>query len=101
MREALIYRYLHGAPMVMGIPVHLVLILATVGTLGALVVNQWSGAGAIAFALGSLGVGFVLHLVHAQDRIVLPLLKLRMLYRFQPRVSSFAPSYQRVESLEG
>jgi hypothetical protein len=85
----------------MGIPVHLVLILATVGTLGALVVNQWSGAGAIAFALGSLGAGFVLHLVHAQDRIVLPLLKLRMLHRFQPRVSSFAPSYQRVESLEG
>jgi hypothetical protein len=101
MREALIYRYLHGAPMVLGIPVHLVLILATVGTLGALLVNQWSGAWAIAFAVGALGVGFVLHLVNAQDRIVLPLLRLRMRYRFQPRVSSFAPSYQQVESLEG
>ena len=100
MREALIYRYLHGAPMVLGIPVHLVLSLATVGTLGALLVNQWSGAGAIAFSLGALGAGFVLHLVHAQDRIVIPLLKLRMMHRFQARVSSFAPSYQRVSGLE-
>lgn len=101
MREVLIYRYLHGAPMVLGIPVHLVLTLATVGTLGALLVNQWSGAGAIAFALGALATGFVLHLAHAQDRIVLPMLRLRMRHRFQPRVSSFAPSYQRVEGVEG
>jgi hypothetical protein len=101
MRETLIYRTLHGAPMVLGIPVHLVLALAAVGTLGALLVNQWSGAWAIAFALGSIGVGFVLHLVNAQDRIVLPVLKLRLRHRFQDRVSSFAPSYQRVEGLEG
>jgi hypothetical protein len=100
MREALIYRYLHGAPMVLGIPVHLVLALAAVGTLGALLVNQWSGAWAIAFGLGSIGAGFVLHLVYAQDRIVLPILKLRLRHRFQDRVSSFAPSYQRVEGLE-
>jgi hypothetical protein len=101
MREALIYRYLHGAPMVFGIPVHLVLALATVGTLGALLVNQWSGAWAITFALGAIGAGFVLHLVNAQDRIVLPVLKLRLRHRFQDRVSSFAPSYQRVEGQEG
>jgi hypothetical protein len=101
MREALIYRYLHGAPMVLGIPVHLVLLLATVGTLGALLVNQWSGVWAIVFALGAIGAGFVLNLVNAQDRIVLPVLKLRMRHRFRDRVSSFAPSYQRVEGLEG
>lgn len=87
--------------MVLGIPVHLVLLLATVGTLGALLVNQWSGAWAIAFALGAIGAGFVLNLVNAQDRIVLPVLKLRMRHRFQERVSSFAPSYQRVSGLEG
>ena len=97
MREALIYRTLHGAPMVLGIPVHLVLVLATVGTLGALLVNQWSGVWAIAFALGTIGTGFVLNLVNAQDRVALPVLRLRMRHRFQDRVSSFAPSPQRVE----
>jgi Flp pilus assembly CpaF family ATPase len=39
MRETLIYRTLHGAPMVLGIPVHLVLALAAVGTLHKRVVT--------------------------------------------------------------
>ena len=100
MREAFIYRHLHGAPEIMGVPVHQVLILVAAGTLGALLVNQWSGTAAIAWALAVAGCGLVLHLVHAQDRIVLPVLKLRMRHRFQSRVTSYAPSYQRVDLRE-
>ncbi len=97
MREAFIYRHLHGAPEILGVPVHQVLVLVGAGTMGALLVNQWSGIGAIAWALASAACGLVLHLVHAQDRIVLPMLKLRMVHRFQARVASYAPSAQRVE----
>ena len=97
MRETFIYRHLHGAPEIMGIPVHQALLLVAGGTLGALLVNQWSGAAAIVWALATAACGLVLHLVHAQDRIVLPMLRLRLRYRFRLRVTSFAPSYQRVE----
>jgi type IV secretory pathway VirB3-like protein len=97
MREALFYRHLHGAPQVMGVPVHQMLALVAVGTIGALVVNQWSGAAAIVFALAAVVLGVVLQLINAQDRIVLPVVKLRLLNRFQQRVSSYAPSYQHVE----
>ena len=97
MREAFIYRHLHGAPEILGIPVHQVLLLVAAGTLGALLINQWSGAAAVAWALALAALGLVLHLVHAQDRIVLPMLRLRLRYRFRLRVTSFAPSYQRVE----
>ena len=100
MREALFYRHLHGAPQVMGVPVHQVLALVAVGTLGALVINQWSGTAAIVFALAAVVLGVVLQLINAQDRIVLPLVKLRLLNRFQHRVSSYAPSYQHVEWVE-
>jgi len=101
MREAFIYRHLHGAPLVLGMPVHQVLVLVAVGTLGALLVNQWSGAWAIAWGLAAVACGLVLHVVHAQDRIVLPMLKLRLQHRFQARVASYAPSYQRVVLREG
>ncbi|BDU76839.1 hypothetical protein [Mesoterricola sediminis] len=67
----------------------------------ALLVNQWSGAWAIAWALANVACGLVLHLVHAQDRIVLPMLRLRLSHRFQAQVSSFAPSCQRVDLREG
>lgn len=97
MREAFIYRHLHGAPEILGVPVHQVLVLVGLGTIGALLVNQWSGVWAIAWALATAACGLVLHLVHAQDRIVLPMLRLRMVHRFQARVTSYAPSYQRVE----
>jgi len=100
MREAFIYRHLHGAPEILGIPVHQALVLVAAGTLGALLVNQWSGTAAIAWALATAACGLVLHLVHAQDRIVLPMLKLRLCHRFRPRVTSYAPSYQRVEFQE-
>jgi hypothetical protein len=100
MREAFIYRHLHGAPEILGIPVHQALVLVAGGTLGALLVNQWSGTAAIVWALATAGCGLVLHLVHAQDRIVLPMLKLRLRHCFRPRVTSYAPSYQRVEFQE-
>jgi len=100
MREAFIYRHMHGAPEILGIPVHQALVLVAGGTLGALMVNQWSGTAAIVWALATATCGLVLHLVHAQDRIVLPMLKLRLRHRFRPRVTSYAPSYQRVEFQE-
>ena len=100
MREAFIYRHLQGAPEIMGIPVHQALILVATGTLGALLINQWSGFAAIVWALYIAACGLMLHLVHAQDRIVLPMLKLRLRYRFKLRVTSYAPSYQRVELRE-
>jgi hypothetical protein len=100
MREAFIYRHLHGAPQVLGVPVHQALILVGVGTLGSLLVNQWSGVAAIGFALAAAAFGLVLNLVHGQDRIVLAVLRLRMRHRFQSRVASYAPSYQRVDVRE-
>ena len=96
MREALFYRHLHGAPQVMGVPVHQVLALVAAGTIGSLVINQWSGTAAIVYALAAIILGVVLQVINAQDRIVLPLVKLRLLNRFLLRVSCYAPSYQHV-----
>jgi hypothetical protein len=97
MREAFVYRHLHGAPRILGVPVHQILVLVAAGTLGALLLNQWSGILALGFALAVALLGLALHLVHSRDRIFIPLLKLRLGHRFQPRVSSHAPSYQRVD----
>jgi hypothetical protein len=95
-RTARIYRLLHGAPMLAGIPAHYVLILMGIGTvfgLGGMIVSKLVGLLVVA------GVGaawMVLALVYGQDRTRVPVLLLQLRYRFCRHVTSFCPQYLRV-----
>jgi len=95
--EKAIYRSLHSAPMLGGIPAPYALALVGAAALGGLVVFM-----AIDKLLGVLSIGAVLiawgvlAMVFAQDRVQVPLFWLRLFHRFPARISSFSPSYQRV-----
>lgn len=95
-RRTRIYRSLHGAPMLAGVPVHYALVLvglAVVVGVGLVPVSKLLGftiAAVVLFAWGGLG------LVFAQDRVQVPLFSLRLRHRFASRITSYSPSYQRV-----
>ena len=92
-RTARIYRLLHGAPMLAGIPAHYVLVLMGIGTLFGL------GGMIVSKLLVVAGVGaawMVLALVYGQDRTRVPVLLLQLRYRFCRHVTSFCPQYLRV-----
>lgn len=96
MRETAIYRSLHGAPMVFGLPVHLILVIFSVGSITALLVNQFSGWMALGVVAVIGLVWAVLAMIYSQDRVAVPMFFLSFRGRFYGRISSFAPSYQRV-----
>ncbi len=87
-----IYRLLHGAPMLAGVPAHYLLALlgvATVFGLGGLSVSKPIGL----VVLGVVVVAWMgLAFVHGQDRARVPLMFLRLRYRFARRLESYAPS---------
>jgi hypothetical protein len=91
-RRTPIYRLLHGAPMLGGIPAHYVLVLlgvATVFGLGAMSVSKTVGI----VVLGVVGVTWMaLAFVFGQDRARVPLMLLRLRYRFARRIDSYSPS---------
>jgi hypothetical protein len=91
-----IYRLLHGAPMLAGVPAHYVLVLlgvATVFGLGGMSVSKTAGL----VVLGLVVVGWmVLAFVYGQDRARVPLMLLRIRYRFARRLESYSPSGLRV-----
>ena len=95
--ERAIYRSLHAAPMLGGIPAPYALALVGAAALGGLVVFM-----AIDKLLGLLSICAVLAVwlalaaIFAQDRVQVPLFWLRLFHRFPARISSFSPSYQRV-----
>jgi hypothetical protein len=76
-----IYRLLHGAPMLAGIPAHYVLVLLGVATVFGLGVMSISKM----FALG-------LAFIFGQDRARVPLMLLRLRYRFAKKLDSYSPS---------
>jgi hypothetical protein len=91
-----IYRLLHGAPKLAGVPAHYVLILLGVGTvfgLGSMNISKVTGLVVISFVVISW---FGLAFVYGQDRTRVPLLALRFLYRFPQRFDSFSPSNVRI-----
>lgn len=91
-RRTPIYRLLHGAPMLAGIPAHYVLVLlgiATVFGLGAMSVSKMIGI----VVLGLVGMTWMgLAFVFGQDRARVPLMLLRLRYRFARRLDSYSPS---------
>jgi hypothetical protein len=91
-----LYRSLHGAPMLGGIPAHYALVLMGTATLlgfGLLPVSKVVGFAVVAAVLaiwGGLGVVF------GQDRVQVPLFVLRLVHRFPRRITSYCRSRQRV-----
>jgi hypothetical protein len=96
-----IYRSLHSAPMLGGVPAPIALALVAAAAVGGLVVFS-----AIDKLLGVLSIAMVgaiwgvLAAVFAQDRVQVPLFWLRLFHRFPARVSSFSPSLKRVVIIE-
>lgn len=95
-RETRIYRSLHGAPMLTGVPVHYALVLvglAVVVGVGLIPVSKLLGlivVVAVLLAWAGLAVVF------SRDRVQVPLFFLRLRHRFAGRISSYSPSYQVV-----
>ncbi len=87
-----IYRLLHGAPMLAGVPAHHLLVLlgvATVFGLGGLSVSKALGL----VVLGGVLIAWMgLAFVYGQDRARVPLMVLRLRYRFARRFESYGPS---------
>ncbi len=95
-RRNAIYRLLHGAPMLGGIPAHLVLVLlgvATVFGLGAMSISKMVGI----VVLGLVGIVWMgLAFVYGQDRTQMAVMLLRARYRFPRRIESYSPGHQTV-----
>ena len=91
-RRTPIYRMLHGAPMLFGIPAHYVLVLfgvATVFGLGGMSVSKTVGISVLCVVGAAwLGLAFVC----GQDRARVPLMLLRLRYKFAKRLDSYSGS---------
>jgi hypothetical protein len=82
--------------MLAGIPAHYVLVLMGFGTvfgLGTMSLDKTSG---VVVVLLDLLAWLVLAFVYGQDRTRVPLLLLRLRYRFAKRLDSFSPSGVKV-----
>jgi hypothetical protein len=100
-RQTPIYRTLHGAPMLAGVPVHYLLLLlggAVVGGVGGMFASRLVGVCGLV-VVGAVWAG--LGIVFGRDRVVVPILILRLRHRFPPSISSYARSYLRVQVVEG
>ena len=90
------YRSLHGAPMLAGVPAHFALILVGVAALlgfGVMALNRAIGIGVV---VSVLLLWAVMAIVFAQDRVQVPLFVLRLFHRFPRRITSYSRSRQRV-----
>jgi hypothetical protein len=95
-RRTPIYRSLHGAPMLAGVPVHYLLGLLALGVVlgvGGMFASRLVGLIGL-LLVGALWSG--LGLVFGRDRVVVPILLLRVRFRFPAAISSYARSYLRV-----
>lgn len=94
--SAPLYRSLHGAPMLAGVPAHYALVLVGVATLlgfGVMAVDKIVGLGVV---VGVVLVWAVMAVVFAQDRVQVPLFVLRLFHRFPRRITSYSRSRQSV-----
>ena len=93
---ARIYRHLHGAPMLLGLPAHFVLVLLALGCIGGFgVMTASTGAGIVVVGL-VIACWVGLAFIFKQDRVSVPLLLLRLRHRFPAVISSFTRGYARV-----
>jgi hypothetical protein len=91
-----LYRTLHGAPMLAGVPAHYALVLMGAATLlgfGLLPVSKLVGFAVVA---GVVAAWVGLAIVFGQDRAQVPLFVLRLFHRFPRKITSYCPSRQRV-----
>jgi type IV secretory pathway VirB3-like protein len=98
--NAPIYRSLHGAPMLAGVPAHYALILVGVAALmgfGVMAIDRIVGLSVVG---ADLLLWAVLVFVFSQDRVQVPLFVLRMFHRFPRRITSYSRSRQRIVIVE-
>jgi type IV secretory pathway VirB3-like protein len=98
--SAPIYRSLHGAPMLAGLPAHYALILVGVAALmgfGVMAIDRIVGLSVVGAVLL---LWAVLAFVFSQDRVQVPLFLLRLFHRFPRRITSYSRSRQRVVIVE-
>lgn len=95
-----LYRALHGAPMLGGIPAPYALMLVGVGALVGVGLVSWSKLIGLGVLLAVFITWGVLAFVYGQDRVQVPLLLLRLFHRFPRRITSYSPSIQHVEITE-
>lgn len=91
-RRTPIYRMLHGAPMLFGIPAHYVLVLfgvATVFGLGGMSQSKTVGISVLC-VVGTTWLG--LAFICGQDRARVPVMLLKLRYRFAKKLDSYSPS---------
>jgi type IV secretory pathway VirB3-like protein len=94
--SAPLYRSLHGAPMLAGVPAHYALILVGVASLlgfGVMAIDKIIGLAVVAAVLLAWAV---MAIVFAQDRVHVPLFALRLFHRFPRRIASYSRSRQRI-----
>lgn len=94
--SAPLYRSLHGAPMLAGVPAHYALILVGVASLlgfGVMAIDKIIGLAIVAAVLLAWAV---MAIVFAQDRVHVPLFVLRLFHSFPRRIASYSRSRQRI-----
>lgn len=96
MESSPIYRTLHGAPMLGGVPAPYALGLVATAALLGFGMMSLTRTGGLVIVLGVLVTWGLLALVYGQDRVAVPLLVLRLRHRFPRRIVSYSRSAQRV-----
>ncbi len=91
-----IYRTLHGAPMLAGVPAHYALVLAGTAALLGFGLMSLTRVGGLLVVFAVLVTWGALALVYGQDRVAVPLFVLRLFHRFPRRIVSYSRSAQRV-----
>ena len=98
--SAPLYRFLHSAPMLGGVPAHYALGLVAVASLlgfGLMSIDRVVGLGVVITVVLAWGL---LAVVHAQDRVQVPLFFLRIRNRVPRRITSYSPTGQLVTVAE-
>jgi len=97
-RQTLIYKTLSGAPMLWGLPIHVLLILVVGGFLSIFIFNLIFGwVGAVVAGVVVAAVWGMLGFIYGQDQTAVPFFFLSLKNVFKKKINSFAPSYQTVE----
>ena len=89
------YRTLHGAPMLAGVPAHYTLALVGVAALLGFGVMAFDKVAGVVVVVGALATWGMLAVVYGRDRAQVPLFLLRVRYSFPRRITSYTPVGQR------
>ena len=100
MAPRVIYRSLHGAPMLAGVPVHYALALLGTASVAGFGVMSLTTVGGLLVVGSALLVWACLAVVFRKDRVAVPLFLLRLRFRFPASIASYTRSYCRVHVKE-